>query len=117
MYLGFALIRRRLLALLAIALAVVVWPSIEHAKFDQVGTGQSQPWQSDPSSNAILEIASEVETDSAKDFAGNDGKIGLHATGEYALTVGPAQRSIADGLAPWATQLIRFPNKTGPPSV
>ena len=115
MTLGFVSFRRWLIALLAIALAVVIWPSLEHAKLDQIGLGQSQPWQTDQSTNAIIEIAAEVN--SAKDFTGDDGKIGLAGIGLYALVAGLAHRPTADGLPPLAINLALFPNKTGPPSV
>lgn len=115
MNLGFTPFRRRLIALLAIALAVVIWPSLEHAKLDQNGYGQSQPWQSDQSTNAIVEFAAEI--DSANEFAGNDGKSWLAGIDLYALVVGLAHRATADGLPPLAKHPSQFPNKTGPPSV
>ena len=115
MTLGLAFYRRRLLALLAIALAVVVWPSLEHAKLDQNGFGQSQPWQYDQSANAIIEIAAEI--DSADDCTSDGRTIGLAGSGLYALEVGPAHRPTANSLPPLAKHHALFPNKTGPPSV
>lgn len=114
MTLGFGPFRRHLILLLTIALAVLVWPSLERTKLEEVGFGHSQPWQSDQSTNAIVEIQAEI--DSAEGFASDGGNIGLASYGAYALLAAPARLITADGLLPSAKHLALFPNKTGPPS-
>lgn len=114
MTLGFGLFRRHLIPLLTIALAVLVWPSLERTKLEDVGFGHSQPWQSDQSTNAVIEIQAEI--DSADDFASNGGKVGLASYGAYALLAAPARLIPADGLPPSAKHLALLPNKTGPPT-
>lgn len=116
MTLGSGPLRRHLIVLLMIALAVSVWPSLDLAKIDYAGLGNSQPWQSDQSANVNAVIETQAEIDQAEGSASDGGKIGLADVATSTLLAAPAQLIIPDGLPLYPKRRAHIPNKTGPPS-
>lgn len=116
MTLGFGPIRRNLIFLLTIAMAVSVWPSLDLTRIEHAGLGHSLPWQADQSTNTNAIIESLVEIDPAEGSACDGRKMWLANFATRALLGARAQHIARDGFLPYPKRRTLFPNKTGPPA-
>ena len=115
MTLSSAPLRRRLILLLTIALAVNFWPALELNQSEAAGFGRSQPRLYDESPLAVIEIA--PECDQAESSAGTGRQSGLASSAASVLQASPARFPTRNSLPFYADRLALFPNKTGPPSL
>ena len=115
MTLRFGPLRRRLILLLTIALAVGFYPAFAINQSEAAGYGRSQPSLYDESPLAVIETA--AECDQAESSAGTGRQSGLASSAASILQDSPARFPAHDSLLPCANRLALFPNKTGPPSL
>lgn len=108
-------LRRRLILLLTIALAVGFCPALDINQSEAAGFGRPQPWLYDESSLAVIETPAEF--DQAESSVGTGRQSGLASSSAPALQVPPAGFPSHNSLRPYANRLALFPNKTGPPSL
>ena len=109
-------LRRRLILLLTIVLAVGFYPALAINQSEAAGYGRSQPSLYDESPFAVIETA--AECDQAESSAGSGRQSGLASSAaSILLQASSARLPSRNGLLLHANRLALFPNKTGPPSL
>lgn len=108
-------LRRRLILLLTIVLAVSSCPALDLNQSEAAGFGGSQPWLYDESSLAVIETLAEF--DQGESSLGTGRQSGPPSPAAPDLQASPARFPSHKNFPLYANRLALFPNKTGPPSL
>ena len=107
-------LRRRLILLLTIALAVNSWPVLDLTQSEVADLSPSQPVLSDESTLAAIETQEVEQADSS---VGTGRQNGLASPTIPLLQPPPGWFPSHGGAWLYASRPTPFPNKTGPPSL